>query len=171
MFLIVAGRTAPNRAVCFGGEHRPLDARGIADVAALRTAVPSEEAGVRAGPEASVRQTAGVLGPSFDVDPALATLDVGAWRGLRPDEIRGPDLGLWFADPDATPHGGESIRAFVSRIRRHVDAIGADGRVSGDVGLVVAKPVAQALLCDGPDRFFRADVRPGSMVGPENWRN
>ncbi|MEZ5212688.1 phosphoglycerate mutase family protein [Gordonia sp. PP30] len=155
MLVVVAGRTAPNRSVRFGGEHDPLDARGIASVEALIVAPPGRSA-TRAGPEASVRQSAGLLGRSYDVDPGLATLDVGSWRGRPPEEIPPGELGAWFADPDAVPHGGESVRAFVERIRDHVAGL------EPETVLVVAAPVAQALLCGGPDVFFAADVRPAS---------
>ena len=157
--LIVAGRTAPNRAVVFGGEHDDLDARGRAGVAGLAThlAPPSPGRSVRIGPETSVRRTAEVLGLTGGVDPALASLDVGSWRGLTPEQIPGDDLARWFTDPAAAPHGGEPVAGFVARIRAAVS------QVPADAGLVVAKTVAQALLCDGPDRFFAAELRPASL--------
>ncbi|MFT3663127.1 MAG: histidine phosphatase family protein [Gordonia sp. (in: high G+C Gram-positive bacteria)] len=158
MLLIVAGRTAPNRSVRFGGEHDVLDARGIASIEALHIEPPPGRSVVRVGPERSVRQSAELLGHGSDVDPALATLDVGSWRGRTPEQIPGPDLGAWFTDPDAVPHGGESVRAFVTRIRAAVTAM------HDDTLLVVAKPVVQALLCEAPESFFRTEVRPGVLL-------
>lgn len=153
--LIVAGRTAPNRAVVFGGEHHHLDARGRADVAALAPHLTSPPGrSVRVGPEASVRQSAAVLGLTGAVDPALASLDLGSWRGLTPEQIPGADLARWFTDPAVVPHGGESVAGFVARIR---------ATVTGDGVLVVAKPVAQALLCAAADQFFATELRPASL--------
>lgn len=199
MLLIVAGRTAPNRAVRFGGEHDALDDRGRRAVAALAAEAASSGAlpsgslpsGWCSGPEVSVRQSAELLlahwsggrrpsassspgRPSvpersgwagtgdgaplaFVSDPGLASLDVGSWRGRAPEEIPGAELGAWFADPAARPHGGESVAGFVGRIRRHVETL------PGDAVLIVAKPVAQALLCTGAAGFFAADVRPASI--------
>ena len=154
--LVVAGRTAPNRAVRFGGEHDALDERGRNDAAALAASVPPGSGPVLIGPERSVRQTADAAGVDGVVDDALASLDLGAWRGRRPEELDPMELGAWFADPTATPHGGESVSVFLARIREHVDAV-APGLI------VVAKPVAQALLCDGPADFFATDVRPATV--------
>lgn len=181
MLVIVAGRTAPNRAVCFGGEHRDLDARGRRDVRALAAevsgalapgplvsgplvsgeAAPGETVpAVRSGPEDSVWQSAELLvaaPAAITTDPGLASLDVGSWRGRTPEEIPGAELGAWFADPAVRPHGGESIAGFVARIRHHAATL------PDDAVLVVAKPVAQALLCTGVDDFFRTRVLPASL--------
>ncbi|MFT4127044.1 MAG: histidine phosphatase family protein [Gordonia sp. (in: high G+C Gram-positive bacteria)] len=157
--LVVAGRTGPNRSVRFGDENNPLDERGRRDAAALVAALPDLGpigAGVRVGPELSVRQTAELLGETFAVDDGLASLDVGAWRGRRPEELEPAELGPWFTDPSSRPHGGESVAEFVARIRAHVDAMHPASM------MVVAKPVAQALLCTGPAEFFATELRPAS---------
>lgn len=161
MLVIVAGRTAPNLAAVFGGEHGDLDARGRDDIWGLRAdLIPALSPGrpaLRVGPESSVRQSAGLLGLHCIADPALASLDIGRWQGRSPEQVPGAELGEWFGDPAARPHGGESVAAFVPRIRGHVAGL------PGDAVLVVAKPVAQALLCDDADSFFRTDIRPASM--------
>ncbi|MCF8570541.1 histidine phosphatase family protein [Gordonia sp. HY002] len=152
--VVVAGRTAPNRAVRFGGEHGELDRRGRLDVAGLTL---PDAVGFRVGPETSVAQTAEILGVASDPDPSLSTLDVGRWRGLSPEAVAA-DLPLWFGDPDARPHGGETVREFVARIDAAI-AEAADGDV-----LIVASPVAQALLCESAERYFTVDVRPASVL-------
>lgn len=157
--IVVAGRTAPNRTVVFGGEHDDLDARGRAWVAALAPQVPCGRP-VRIGPEASVRQSAAALGLIGDVEPALATLDVGSWRGRSPEHIPDADLAAWFGDPAAAPHGGETVAAFVARIGACRARWTVDDRPAV---LVVAKPVAQALLCDDARRFFATELRPASL--------
>ncbi|GAA4673938.1 hypothetical protein GCM10023197_31750 [Gordonia humi] len=105
------------------------------------------------GPELSVVSTAAALGVAVEPDPSLASLDIGRWRGRAPEDVAA-DLPVWFADPDACPHGGESIRAFVARIGAAVD--------DGDQ-VIVASPVAQALLCADADRYFAVEVRPASV--------
>ncbi len=156
--LIVAGRTAPNRAVVFGGEHSDLDVRGRRDIEQLKDGLELPgRCAVRIGPEASVRQTAQLLGLSGAPDPGLATLDIGRWRGLTPEQIPPADLGQWFGDPDAVPHGGESIACHLARVRTYVAAL-AENSV-----LVAAKPVVQALLCAEAGAYFATDVRPASV--------
>ncbi|MFT4086668.1 MAG: histidine phosphatase family protein [Gordonia sp. (in: high G+C Gram-positive bacteria)] len=154
--LFVAGRTAPNRSVRFGGEHDPLDARGRTDVAKLAHHLPRGAALV-SGPELSVRQSAEILCVAFDVAPELATLDVGCWTGVAPEDLDPAELGGWFADPSSCPHGGESVVAFLARITSSIRLI------DDDAALLVAKPVAQALLCPVAARFFATDVRPASV--------
>ncbi|GEE02012.1 hypothetical protein nbrc107696_24580 [Gordonia spumicola] len=158
VLIVVAGRTAPNRAVRFGGEVACLDERGRRDVAAL--VVPdhgSTRMGpARIGPETSVRETAALLGIEGLVDPALESLDVGRWRGLTPEEVPQAELAEWFADPASCPHGGESVVEFVDRIV--ASAPEADGVV------VVASPVAQALIAGTASGFFAVDVVPASVV-------
>ncbi|GAC56710.1 phosphoglycerate mutase family protein [Gordonia hirsuta DSM 44140 = NBRC 16056] len=174
MLLIVAGRTAPNRAVVFGGEHDDLDDRGRRDVALIPGRRPElsrlpGRSVLRVGPEPSVRQSAELVTAlpagrpgsgvpaGLAVDPRLATLDIGSWRGLTPEQIPAHDLGAWFADPAATPHGGESVSGFVERIVAHVSTL------DPSVTLVVAKAVAQALLCPRPEEYFATEVKPASL--------
>ncbi|MFZ2511021.1 MAG: histidine phosphatase family protein, partial [Gordonia sp. (in: high G+C Gram-positive bacteria)] len=112
---------------------------------------------VRIGPEVSVRHTARLLGLSGQVDPGLATLDLGSWCGQAPEQISADELGPWFADPAAAPHGGETVAAFVARIGVHVTGLPADSV------LVLAKPVVQGLLCIDASDFFATDIRPASV--------
>jgi broad specificity phosphatase PhoE len=150
--VVVAGRTAPNRSVRFGGEHASIDARGRHDVGRLDVRAPDD---VRVGPERSVRETAQVLGIGGEPDRALATVDIGRWFGVEPQDVPGDELEAWFTDPDSRPHGGETITEFVNRI---VSATrGFDGLV------VVASPVAQALAAGSPDAYFQVPIRPGSV--------
>jgi len=153
--VVVAARTAPNRSVRFGGERGVLDRRGLRDAAVLAS-VLDDTGKLTVGPEVSAVQTASAIRPSFVVDSALTSLDVGGWQGLGPEAVPQVDLGAWFTDPDWTGHGGESVTAFVARIR------GATAAIDAEV-LVVAGPVAQALLCGAPDNFFSTEVRPASV--------
>lgn len=157
MQIITAGRTGPNRSVRFGGDP-VLDERGRRDV--LRLAAASTPPVHCCGPEIATRETAELLGASDAlVDDALRTLDVGAWAGRTPEEIDPVELGAWFADPGARPHGGESLVDFVGRVH-----LWRDGRSGlADRWVVVAMPVAQALLCPGVERFFAHEVRPATV--------
>ncbi|MGW9264175.1 histidine phosphatase family protein [Gordonia terrae] len=157
MQIITAGRTGPNRSVRFGGDP-VLDERGRRDV--LRLAATSARTIDSCGPEIATRETAELLGASDAlVDDALRTLDVGTWAGRTPEEIDPADLGAWFADPGARPHGGESVEDFVGRV--HAWRVGHSGLA--DRCVVVAMPVAQALLCPDAERFLAHEVRPATI--------
>ncbi|GAB10558.1 hypothetical protein GOARA_060_00090 [Gordonia araii NBRC 100433] len=147
--LVVAGRTGPNHLVRFGETATPLDDHGRRDISALgQVSGP-----VVCGPELATRESASLLSAAVTVDDDLATLDVGRWTGLLPEQIPGAELAAWFADPRECPHGGETVAEFVARIKTW-------GRGESDV-LVVAGPVAQALLCDDASAFFASQVVPG----------
>ncbi|GAB18656.1 hypothetical protein GOEFS_060_00490 [Gordonia effusa NBRC 100432] len=155
MQIITAGRTAPNKLVCFGGADTPLDARGSRDVEALRTSVDFFGSALRCGPEAAVVQTVRLLGCEPIIDDALRGLDVGRWDGLRPEDVPIEELGTWFSDPTSNPHGGETVAAFVERISTWREQCQVDV-------VVVAKSVAQALLCGDIAHFFATELRLGT---------
>jgi broad specificity phosphatase PhoE len=148
--IVVAGRTGPNHLVRFGESDVGLDDRGRSDVAALGLGFTS----VICGPELAVRETAALVSSTVIVDAELVSLDVGKWAGRLPEEIPGSELGAWFGDPAARPHSGETVVAFVDRIK-------AWALRAPSSAIVVAGPVAQALLCDGSESFFAAQVVPG----------
>lgn len=117
---------------------------------------------VHSGPESSVRESAELVADEVVVDDALRCIDLGSWVGRRPEAIAPGELGPWFADPDAVPHGGESITAFVARVHARLGELTASA-----VGVVVvAKPVAQAAVAlhrgVGAAGFFGVDIAPAS---------
>lgn len=94
------------------------------------------------------------------VDTALAAIDLGRWSSLRPDQVDPMDLGQWLGDHDARPHGGESIAAFVARLRYWLDE-----HQESDVCAVVAAGTAQGLVsaATGAD-FFSVEVAPAAVI-------
>ena len=149
----------------FGETDVPLDERGRVDVASMSIEPDSMAAGLTfSGPERATRESAAVLSSAVIVDAGLASLDVGKWKGLLPEQISAADLAAWFGDPSANPHGGETLVDFVDRIKTW--ASDADARPWAREGapssrLVVAGPVAQALLCANAAGFFAVQVVPG----------
>ena len=114
------------------------------------------------GPESSVRETAALVADEVRVDDALRTIDLGSWVGRRPEEVPPVELHAWFTDPDAAPHGGESVVAFLGRVRTRL----GDPPPAPDGVVVVAKPVVQAAVAlhrgVGATGFFGIDIAPGS---------
>lgn len=159
MLVITAGRTGPNRSVRFGGDL-PLDDRGRRDSVALGTElILGSSETVVCGPERASRETGDLLiRGEVVVDERLRTLDVGDWDGRPPEEISPDELGAWFSDPAARPHGGETIAEFVDRIGRWRVAMRAL-----PAACVVAMPVAQALLATDADHYFATEVRPATV--------
>ncbi|WP_170293942.1 histidine phosphatase family protein [Paracoccus limosus] len=93
------------------------------------------------------RQTAAALGLQPVIEPALAEVDFGAWRGQSPEAVlQGDPAGFarWHADPAQAPHGGESFAAMSARV---IDWL---ARIAGQAGTLVAVshpgPMQAALL-------------------------
>ncbi|MEU1199142.1 histidine phosphatase family protein [Streptomyces sp. NPDC005813] len=80
-------------------------------------ASPAYSLAVR-GPSARCAHTADALGLEATPEPALRDFDHGAWDGYSVAEVAAKDpygYSVWFTDPDAAPHGGESIRQICRR--------------------------------------------------------
>ncbi|MER5872796.1 histidine phosphatase family protein [Streptomyces sp. NPDC002044] len=135
--LVAAARGRPLLAERFD-DDRPLDVAGLRAVeSAVRGLVPLGAASLRyCSPTPRCRATAEALGYAPLAQPALRACDMGRWRGLTPAEAaaREPDaVDAWLTDPEAAPHGGESLIAFILRVGGWLDTRPAD-----DVGAIVA---------------------------------
>ncbi|GAA3307817.1 histidine phosphatase family protein [Streptomyces cinereospinus] len=131
---VTAARGAPLSAERFE-DDRPLDQAGWEEVQrAARDLVPLAEAELRYCPRS--RATGDALGYAPPAQLALRDCGMGRWRGLTPGEAmaREPQaVDAWLADPRVTPHGGESLLAFIARVGRWLDT-----RPVEDGGRIVA---------------------------------
>ncbi|MFC0051197.1 histidine phosphatase family protein [Streptomyces actinomycinicus] len=108
-------------------------------------------------PSAGSALTAAALGLEATVEPALRDIDYGTWRGRTAAGIAAADphgYSAWLTDPDAAPHGGETVHQLCRRTAHWLRTLPVDsGRV-----LAVADPaVVQALLVhalSAPVRLF-----------------
>jgi broad specificity phosphatase PhoE len=162
VLLIRHGASAAVRAVAFGSGER-LDAAARDRARELAGSLPRGATGV-AGPEPVCGQTADCLGLAADVVGDLAACDVGCWRGLTLDVVQTQDprgLMAWMGDPDAAPHGGESLTGFSRRVARWMVTAG-DG--TGFLVAVVDVGVVKAAVCEALgaplSAFWRLDVAP-----------
>lgn len=136
---------------------------GARDALRLGGALPSSCQQI-SSPERRCVQTAQAAGLRPAAEPMLAECDFGAWTGLTPEEVqtRFPgELELWMSDPDARPHGGESLSSFAARVRSWLECV-ADGdgfaAVITHAGVVRASVVhALGAPCHA---FWRVDVAP-----------
>lgn len=160
--LVRHARTAAVRRAAFPVDE-PLDERGRADAAALVGTLSAPE--VLCSPARRARETCAALGLDEPVeDPALAECDFGTWAGRTLAEVHADDPGgvtAWMTDPEAAPHGGESLRTFAARVAGWMGAQ-ADrdgGAIVVTHGGVVRTAVAHAL--DAPvQATWRIDVTP-----------
>ncbi|MDQ3768720.1 MAG: histidine phosphatase family protein [Actinomycetota bacterium] len=141
----------------------PLDEAARGQAARLGDRLP-RHATVLCSPALRCAQTAAAAGLEATEVPDLAECDFGAWGGRTLAEVheREPDaVQAWMTDPDARPHGGESLAAFARRVAGWLDAH-ADGdghTVAVTHGGVVRAAVIHAL--GAPlDAFWRIDASP-----------
>ena len=135
-------------------------------IASIRWPAPRSQH-VLCGPEKRTRQTAEALGLKATALPELADIDYGSWKGQRIDDVQVSDpdgLSDWLTDPNAVPHGGDSLAQLIHRTKSWMkDLIGRGHTIA------VTHPVVirASLLCalEIPDQsFWRIEISPLSMT-------
>lgn len=174
LLLLCHAATEATRRAAFAADE-PAEARDLETVAGLRGVVPGR-ARVLSSPALCARQTADALGRPAVADPALLDCDWGRWRGRTLDEVVAEEpnaVASWLADPDAAPHGGESLAALRRRVAEWMDAPALAGPVLAVThAAVIRAAVLHALGAPGAS-FWRLDVAPISLIelrrGPGGW--
>ncbi|MFI5972594.1 histidine phosphatase family protein [Streptomyces sp. NPDC051452] len=134
----------------------PLSERGLHSAGAAGAALSSHGPAVRA-PSIRCAQTADALGLPAVPEPALRDLDLGAWRGRTRADVAATDphgFSAWLTDPDAAPHGGESVRQLC---RRTADWLGCARAEADHTPAVTEAAVVRAALVHAlalPTRAF-----------------
>ncbi|MEU0030571.1 histidine phosphatase family protein [Streptomyces sp. NPDC006335] len=145
-----------------------LDERALHRVRAVAGTLPRAATRCTA-PSRRCTETARTLGwESATPQPALRDLDMGSWYGRTLDEVAATDatgLASWLADPQAVPHGGESVTQLCDRVAAWLDALRSDaGRVLAVVEQAVARAAVVHALGAPHQAFWRIDVPPLSTV-------
>ncbi|MEF9908206.1 histidine phosphatase family protein [Streptomyces sp. P9-A2] len=119
--------------------------RGPSEAGATGTALPRYSVAVRA-PSTRCARTAHALALKTTLEPALRGFDYGKWHGRTAAEVAATDpygFSAWLTDPDATPHGGESVRQLCQRITHWLNSLPPDM----DRALAITEPaVTRAVL-------------------------
>jgi broad specificity phosphatase PhoE len=164
---LVCAAAPVGREMRFG--DAPLDEQALLRA---RTAGPElPGAGVRyCGPSRRCRATAAALAwEGVVVEPALRDLGMGRWDGRSLDEVAAGEpaaLAAWTADPEAVPHGGESVAGLCRRTAAWLDALPEDaGRVAAVVEPAVVRAAVLCALSAPYASFWRVDVAPLAAVG------
>ncbi|HUL99538.1 MAG TPA: histidine phosphatase family protein [Mycobacterium sp.] len=142
----------------------PLNAVGLRQVDAGVGFGATEFAAV-SGPEQRCRQTAQLLGLRPTVEPRLADLDCGRWRGEMLDGVPSADLAVWLADPTTAPNGGESVVDLMDRVSGWLGSLTASRSRTVAVTHPAVIRTAILLALDAPAKsFWRIDVAPASRT-------
>jgi broad specificity phosphatase PhoE len=159
--------TGATRSFAFPGDES-IDARGRADAARLTDALPTHRE-VLSSPARRCRETAQAAGLGTPtVDAAIAECDFGSWIGRSLHDVHEADpvaAGSWMTDPDARPHGGESLTVFSERVGTWLDAqADREGNAvavthGGVVKAAVVRALGAPILA-----FWRIDAAPLSIT-------
>lgn len=117
-------------------------------------------------PELRTQQTAAWFGVDAQIDQALRDCDWGRWHGQSIKDLQANEnqaLQAWLADPEAAPHGGESVRQLTQRVAKWLDTIAA---APGHVVAVTHPFVMRAALIQVLQgaAFHAIDVEPLAMI-------
>ncbi|WP_406441307.1 histidine phosphatase family protein [Streptomyces sp. NBC_00631] len=123
----------------------PLSECGLRLAGDARAVLSVYEQAVRA-PSTRCSQTADAIGLAAVSEPMVRDLDVGRWCGRTVGEVAASDpdgFSAWRTDPDAAPHGGESVRQLC---RRSADWLGGMAPGTGHAVAITEAAVVRAAL-------------------------
>ena len=169
--LLATAITPALRRAVFGGDDDDLDEGGLR--AALALGGPDgPDLGGRGdswicAPSQAALQTARALGHDDPVvEKALADPSYGSWSGLGLGDVAGTDpegLQTWLSDPEAAPHGGESLAAVRLRAGAWLDTQPEQRTVAIAHPVVIRAALTHALGL--PDAaVWQLDVAPLSLI-------
>ena len=108
--MICNGATAATRKGAFPSDE-PLEPRSLTLAKAMRGTLRRADR-VWTAPSLRARQTAEALALNASVEPLLADQNHEGWAGKSFEDVQAEqpgDIAAWLTDPDAAPHGGESL--------------------------------------------------------------
>ncbi|MBX4861494.1 histidine phosphatase family protein [Rhizobium sophorae] len=162
---ICHGATAANRKARFPLDE-PLEEKAVEE--AGRMAVLPRADRIATSPALRARQTADALRLEARIDRALSDCDYGRWAGrsIAAIEVEEPEnLMGWMIDPEAAPHGGESLLDLRTRIAGwmdgqtvlggHIIAISHAAVIRASILHVLQAPLSS---------FWLSDVEPLSLI-------
>ena len=163
LLLVRHAPTRATRATAFPADE-PLDESARAAAAGLAAALP-QRCEVLSSPAVRCRQTAEAAGLHARADAVLAECDFGRWAGRRLAEVERDSARAWMLDPDAAPHGGESLTTFAARVAAWLDV---QARLEGAAAAITHGGVIKAAVVHALgaplQAFWQIDAAPLSVT-------
>ena len=170
--LVAHASTAATARALFSRDEG-LEPRGAA--AAAAASAPRRITRAVCSPARAAVETAAALGLATTVDAGLADWHLGEWRGRALDDVAAAhpgEVAAWLADPDAVPHGGESLTALLARVTGWLAGVG-EGHTVAVTHAAVVRAAVVVTLGAPPAGFWRIDVAPLTATvlrgGPGRW--
>ena len=155
LLLVRHAPTSATRAAAFPADEE-LDERGRELATGLAAKLPRRSE-VMTSPARRCRQTAEAAGLAAAVDERIAECDFGTWAGRSLADVNADEpaaVQSWMLDPDASPHGGESIARWLD------DQAAQEGRVTVITHGEVVKAAMVHALGAPLVAFWRIDATP-----------
>ncbi|WP_225823425.1 histidine phosphatase family protein [Streptomyces naphthomycinicus] len=163
--MLCASTARDSRDRVFGDDA--LSERGRGELTTAKAALSSYAPVIRA-PSILCAQTADALAVEATPENAVRDLDYGLWDGRPLTDIAAEDpygFSAWLTDPDAAPHGGESVGRLCRRTATWLHTLAAETRPV--LAITEASVIRAALVhaLSAPVRaFWHLDVAPLAMV-------
>jgi broad specificity phosphatase PhoE len=144
-----------------------IDEKGKRDAAELAGSWPPFIA-IWTSPARRAVETAAALGLDATVEPLLEDIDLGRWAGRTFSDVEAAEaegLAQWLSDPEAIPHGGESIQQLIARVGTWLGvASHCKGRIAAVTHSAVIRAAIVCAIESGPAAFWRIDIAPLCIV-------
>jgi len=164
--LIAHATTRDLRSATFGGDDG-LDDIGRASARRLAGSLGRVDH-CWTSPALRARETAELLGLTPTVDQRLRDCDYGRWTGLKFQQVLLKEprkLVSWIRNPNAAPHGGESIPEVLERVTAWMrEPSQAKGHTVAVTHAAVIRAAIVHVLEAGLPSFWRVDVTPLSQT-------
>lgn len=145
-----------------------LDDRGQRDAAARASEFQNAPETVLSSPTRRALETAAALGLEPEIENSLSDLDFGRWTGRTITDIAASEpeaLAIWLSDPEAAPHGGETVEGLFARISVWLHGISAcEERILAVTHPAVIRAAILSAIHASPSSFWNIDIAPLSVV-------
>ena len=163
--LLCHASTAAVRLAAFPADE-PLDDQGRRKLAAVAQRIHADRCWT--SPALRASQTADALGLKATAEPMLRDCDYGRWTGRTLADVQAQEpeaVAEWLGNPEAAPHGGESMLALMKRVAAWLDAQrGMPGvTVAVTHASVIRAAIVHAIEAEARS-FWRIDVAPLSLT-------
>jgi len=164
--LISHAPTAATRAAAFPLDEG-IDEKARRDASAFSGVLP-QFATAWTSPARRAIETAAALNVDAKIEPLLRDMDLGRWAGRTFTDVEGSepdDMVRWLSDTAASPHGGESVEALLSRVANWLRSAGErQGRSVAVTHPAVIRAAIVVAIEATPVSFWRIDIAPLGLV-------
>ena len=164
--LVCHAPTSAVRTSAFPADE-PVDAQGLQKLAGFSGRLGHVDR-CWTSPALRAGQTAVALRLDAVAEPLLRDCDYGAWTGRTLEDVHAHEpeaIAEWLGDPEAVPHGGESIADLLKRVATWLDVQGgAEGRVVAVTHATVIRAAVIHAIKATPLSFWRIDIAPLSVT-------